>query len=196
MAEKFHPGNADKLDNPDRLVEMPPSRLIELLELTGGETVVDFGAGTGMYTLPVADALPEGEVVAVDEHDVLLDRLRDKLAARRPAGHVRIVLNEGGHVPLPDGAADRLFMINVLHHIYDDPATLSEVLRLVAPGGLVLTAEFARMERPVGPPNDHVLALNDLRDVLRGLGLRERVVYRPGEVGRYHNVIVAEKPAS
>jgi ubiquinone/menaquinone biosynthesis C-methylase UbiE len=196
MVEKFDPRNAWKLENPDRLVEMPPARLVELLELTGAETVVDFGAGTGMYALPIADALPQGELVAVDEQQVLLDRLREKLAARPPAGRVRIVVNQGGRVPLPDGAADRLFMINVLHHIHDDPAALADVARLIAPGGLLLTAEFARMERPVGPPNDHVLALDDLRAAVAGLGLRERAVYRPGEVGAYHNVIVAEKPPS
>ncbi len=196
MAEKFDPKNACKLENPDRLIEMPPARLVELLELSGAETVVDFGAGTGMYALPIADALPQGELVAVDEQPVLLERLREKVAAHPPAGHVRIVVNEGGRVPLPDGAADRLLMINVLHHIHDDPAALAEVLRLVAPGGLLLTAEFARMERPVGPPNDHVLALEDLREAVTRLGLRERSVYGPGEVGRYHNVIVAEKPPS
>ena len=61
-------------------------------------------------------------------------------------------------MPLPDGAGDRILMINVLHHIYDEPAALAEVARLLAPGGLLVAVEFARMDRPVGPPNDHVLA--------------------------------------
>ncbi len=193
MAEKFDPKNAEKLENPDRLVEMPPARLVELLELTGAETVVDFGAGTGMYSIPVAEALPDGELIAIDEQGVLLARLRDKLAAHPTAGRVRLVVTSEAHVPLPDGAADRLFMINVLHHINDDPAAMAEVVRLIAPGGLMLAAEFARMERPVGPPNDHVLALDELRATLESLGLRERGVYLPGDVGRYHNVVVAEK---
>lgn len=193
MAEKFDPRNVCKLENPDRLVEMPPARLIELLELTGAETVVDFGAGTGMYALPIAEALPNGVLVAVDEQAALLDLLRDKLATSRPAGRVELIVNDGGHVPLPDGAADRLFMINVLHHINDDPAAMAEVVRLIAPGGLLVSAEFARMERPVGPPNDHVLTLDEQRATLTALGLRERAVYAPGEVGRYHNVVVAEK---
>jgi ubiquinone/menaquinone biosynthesis C-methylase UbiE len=194
MAEKFDAKHAARLEDPDRLVEMPPARLIELLELTGAETVVDFGAGTGMYSLPIAEALPDGELIAVDEQDVLLDRLRDKLAAHPPAGRLRLVVTADGSVPLPDGVADRLIAINVIHHIDDDPAAMAEMLRLIAPGGLLVCAEFARMERPVGPPNDHVLALDDLRATLTGLGLRERAVYAPGKVGLYHNVVVAEKP--
>lgn len=194
MADKFDPQHASKLENPDRLVEMPPARLIELLELDGDETVIDFGAGTGMYSLPLADAVPRGELIAVDEQPALLDRLREKLGGRRTVGCIRIVANDGGDVPMPDHVADRILMINVVHHIHDDPAALGEVLRLLAPGGRLLIAEFARMERPIGPPNDHVLALEDLRVLLTDLGLRELVVRTPGSVALYHNVILAEKP--
>lgn len=194
MAEKFDPDNASKLENPDRLVELPPANLVKLLDVTGAETVVDFGAGTGMYSLPIADALPDGVLIAVDEQQVLLDRLRDKLAAHPSAGRVDIVTTQGGRAPLPDGIADRLLMINVLHHVYDEPEVLAEVVRLLAPGGLLVDAEFARMDRPVGPPNDHVLALADVRAVLTGLGLREVSVHLPGEIGRYHIAVVAQKP--
>lgn len=194
MAEKFDPGNASKLENPDRLVELPPANLVKLLDVTGAETVVDFGAGTGMYSLPIADALPDGLLIAVDEQQVLLDRLRDKLAAHPSAGRVDIVLTQGGRAPLPDGIADRLLMINVLHHVYDEPEVLAEVVRLLAPGGLLVDAEFARMDRPVGPPNDHVLALADVRAALTALGLREVSVHLPGEIGRYHIAVVAQKP--
>jgi ubiquinone/menaquinone biosynthesis C-methylase UbiE len=194
VAEKFDPKNASKLENPERLVELPPANLVKLLDLTGAETVVDFGAGTGMYALPIAEALPDGLLIAIDAQQVLLDRLAAKLAAHAPAGRVDIVLNLSGRTPLPDGVAERVLMINVLHHVYDEPDTLAEIARLLAPGGLLVDAEFARMDRPVGPPNDHVLPLADVRATLTGLGLREIAVYRPGEVGRYHIAVVAQKP--
>jgi len=196
VAEKFDPSHASKLENPERLVELPPAKLEQLLQLTGAETVIDFGAGTGMYSLPIAESLPHGTLFAVDEQQVLLDRLRQKLSERRPAGRVEPLLNVANHVPLADGAGDRIFMINVLHHIYDEPAALAEVPRLLAPGGLLVAVEFARMERPVGPPNDHVLAADELHAVIEGMGLNELAAYEPGEIGLYHVAIVAQKPAS
>jgi ubiquinone/menaquinone biosynthesis C-methylase UbiE len=196
VAEKFDPRNAHKLEDPERLEELPPARIVALLELTGAETVVDFGAGTGMYSLPIADALPSGELLAVEEQQPLADRLREKLTQRVGGGHVRVVQTQGGRAPLPDGAADALFMINVLHHIHDQPEALAEVVRLVRPGGRVAVLEFAQMERPVGPPNDHVLSEAEARAVVARLGLLELSVHQPGEVGRYHLAIVAQKPGA
>jgi len=58
VAEKFDPAKWEKLENPDRLTELPPGVVIEMLAVDGSETVVDFGAGTGMYTIPIAEATP------------------------------------------------------------------------------------------------------------------------------------------
>jgi hypothetical protein len=52
VAYRFDPRHADKLVNPRRIVEPAPVRLVEVLRLTGAETVVDLGAGTGMHSVP------------------------------------------------------------------------------------------------------------------------------------------------
>jgi len=194
VAEKFHPKHASKLEDPARLVELPPERLIELLRLSGVETVVDFGAGTGMYSLPVASALPDGRVLAVDEQSVFLDRLHERLAEYESAGRVETVLSAEGRVPLPDGIAERMLTVNVLHHVHDEPRTLDEIDRLLAPGGILVAVEWARMDRPVGPSGAHVLALDEFIALVERLGLRVLDVHEPGDVGLYHHVIVAQKP--
>jgi SAM-dependent methyltransferase len=87
-----------------------------------------------------------------------------------------------------------MVMVNVIHHISDDPAALAEVVRLLAPGGRLAVIDFAQMDRPVGPPNDHVLSLDEARGVIAGMGLRELSVHQPGEIGRYHIAILCERP--
>ena len=47
----------------------------------------------------------------------------------------------------------------------------------------------------MGPANDHVLPLDDVRALLTGAGLAELAVYAPGSVGLYRNAIVAQKPS-
>jgi ubiquinone/menaquinone biosynthesis C-methylase UbiE len=196
VAEKFDPAHWDKLENPQRLIELPPAVLIRLLDLKGAETLVDFGAGTGLYDLPLAEALPNGTLFAVEELPELLDRLNAKLAAADPrlAARIRPVLTEGGRVPLPDATADRIVAINTIHHVHDDRTALAEMVRLLRPGGLMVVAEFGHMDRTIGPPKEHVLPHDELRALLTGLGLAEISVHEPGTLLQHHIAVVAQKP--
>lgn len=195
MADKFDPAHAGKLENPERLAELPPANIVRLLALRGEETIVDYGAGTGLFTVPVAAALTGGRMLAVDEHPALLAYLEEKVAkAGLPEGRVVPVATADNAVPLPDGGADRVLMINVLHHIHDDHDAMAEVRRLLGPGGRLVVIDFAQMDRPVGPPNDHILSLEQVRAAVDELGLRELSVHLPGDVGRYQIAVVAEMP--
>src|ERR1700753_3513585 len=61
-------------------------RLLDTLPLTGDETVLDVGAGTGRDTAALLGRLPRAQVVAVDgsapRRPRLRERLRDELADR------------------------------------------------------------------------------------------------------------------
>lgn len=150
--QRFDPQRADRLDDPSRFAYLPPERVIELLEAPADSKVVDFGAGTGAYAIPLAQARRDVTVVALDEQPEMLDRLRAKPEAStlpnlRPA--------------LPQDMADfrgraaRVLAINVLHELGDD--ALVALRDLLAPGGFVLFIDWnAEVDRPVGPPRDHV----------------------------------------
>src|SRR3954468_11071945 len=58
---------ADWLERPERLKEERTGRLVKVLPLTPGMTVVDLGAGSGYHTFPIAERVgPKGKVLAVD----------------------------------------------------------------------------------------------------------------------------------
>jgi hypothetical protein len=63
------------------------------------------------------------------------------------------------------------------------------------PDALLLSIEFARMDRPVGPPNDHVLPFDEVRALIAGMGLTELATFEPGEMGLYHVAVLAQRPA-
>ena len=58
MADAFNPQHGKRLEDPARLEALPQAAVVDLLRLSGAETVVDYGAGTGIYTVAVAAALP------------------------------------------------------------------------------------------------------------------------------------------
>lgn len=197
MAERFDPGHWQKLENPERFEELPPDVVLQLLDLRGDETVVDFGAGTGLYSLPLAQALPHGRLVAVDSSPELLQHLTEKLAQpAHSALRERVtILPYRDSVALATGAADRVLTLNVMHHVYDQPKTLAEIVRLLRPGGRLVVLEFGRIERPVGPPPERVLAHDELRALVASMGLHEMAYFEPGELVPYHVVVVGERPS-
>ena len=147
MGHRFDPANFAKLEDPDRLGWQPPDVVVGLLGLTGGETVVDYGAGTGVYTLAIAAALPRGRVVAVDLSRDLLDILREQADAGL-AARVEIVHDEATIVPLPDGAADAVLAVNVWHELYDETPALTEIEAPARPRRPPAIIDWARVRAP------------------------------------------------
>ncbi len=195
MGHKFDPRNVARLDDPARLDYQPPGRVLGLLELSGDETVIDYGAGVGYTTLPLAAALPRGHVVAVDGSAELLEELRRRLPEGTGDGssteRVELVHTTDNRVPLPDGAADAIVAVNVWHEIYDEQGALDELRRLLAPGGDLAIVDWAPVERPIGPPAAYVLTLEQALTVTDAMGLIADAVHPAGTLFAYHYAIVA-----
>jgi len=192
MADAFDLEHAGRLEDPARLEALPQSAVVSFLRLRGDETVVDYGAGTGVYTVAVAEALPRGRVIAVEALSRLADMLRVKITPEL-TDRLEVVETDANEVPAPDAVADRVVMVDVLHHLYDQPEALAQVVRLLRPGGLFVVVDWGDRERPVGPPLDHVLGLAAVRDVVAGMGLEEIEAHEPGTRLPYHLAVVAAK---
>jgi arsenite methyltransferase len=192
MADAFDPQHAGRLEDPARLQALPRATVVSLLRLAGAETVVDYGAGTGTYTLAVAEAVPHGRVIAVEALPRLAETLRGKITPQL-AERLEIVESDANAVPAADAVADRVLLVDVLHHMYDQPGALAEVVRLLRPGGLFVVVDWGDRERPLGPPLDHVLGLAAVRGIVAEMGLEELEAHEPGTELPYHLVMVAAK---
>jgi len=193
MADAFNPEHGKRLEDPARLEALPKAAVVDLLRLSGAETVVDYGAGTGIYTVAVAAAVPDGKVFAVEALPQLAELLRQKITPEL-ADRLCLCQSDDNVVPLDDSEADRVVMVDVLHHLYDQPEALEEVLRVLRPGGLFVVLDWGDKERPVGPPPGHVLGLEAVRGIIAGMGLEVVEAHEPGELLPYHVVVVAAKP--
>lgn len=152
---KFDPARAHKLDAPERDAFLPDAPLVALLDLQGEETVVDYGAGTGRLAIAVRTALGAGgRVIAVDESEEMVALLRERVEAA--GARVETAPIASNRVPEPDGGADRVIAVNLLHEVRGERA-LEEMRRLLGPGGLLLVADWERgrdPERALGPPDE------------------------------------------
>ncbi len=114
-------------------------RVLRLMELSPGHTVVDIGCGPGTDLGAMAAAVaPGGTVVGVDRDPMMVEVARSRLAGT--AG-VRVRHGDAHALPLADGIADRARTDRVLQHVDDPARALAEVRRMLRPGGRALLAE-------------------------------------------------------
>lgn len=166
--QRFNPERAARLDDPARFAYLPVADVIALLDAPKGATLVDFGTGTGTYAIEIARARPDLRVVALDEQPQMLDLVRAKLK-KEPLPNVEPAASDA--VPSLRGRAQRVLAINVLHELGD--AALGETRELLGDDGKVLFVDWnADVDRPIGPPKDHVYSPAEAHARLETAGFR------------------------
>ncbi|HEY0228480.1 MAG TPA: methyltransferase domain-containing protein [Mycobacterium sp.] len=133
----------DRSADPDRLVSFldrmaiiraqTKATLIELLEISAGERILDVGCGAGHDLVAIAEA--GGHPIGVDPSRRMLE-----ISARRcPAAW--LVQGDGTSLPIADATLDGCRIERVLVHLSDPTQALAEVGRVLRPGARVALFE-------------------------------------------------------
>lgn len=117
--------------------------------------VIEVGAGNGLNFAHYPDTVTE--VIAVEPEPYL--RARAILAAKNAAIKVAVVDGDAEHLPCEDASIDAAVTSLVLCSVANPSAALSEILRVLRPGGelrfyehvLASDARLARVQRLVDP---------------------------------------------
>lgn len=156
------------LERPDRAAWQKPDTVVEALRLTGSETVVDLGAGSGYFSFRFARALPSGKVVAVDVEPEMVRHIHHK-AMTEGVANVEVVLGkpDDPHVP---SDADLVFICDVLHHVTDRSGWLGRIFAKMNDGARIVLIEFKEGDLPQGPPAKVKLSRAELEALVQGAG--------------------------
>jgi ubiquinone/menaquinone biosynthesis C-methylase UbiE len=105
----------------------------------GGLMVLDFGCGSGTYTIPAARVVgATGRVYALDINPRALDRVERKAERAGLRNIVRIDASREDGIGLDDGAVEFMLLIDVLQKIDNKEALFQEAHRILRPGGVLL----------------------------------------------------------
>jgi SAM-dependent methyltransferase len=151
----FHTGRglARRLGYEDDAVDALPDRAVEsfagvanpfaLRRLAPGERVVDIGSGAGFDSfLAAAQVGPTGRVVGVDMTPEMLEK-STATGAELGLDHVEFCAGLAESVPVDDSWADVVISNGVINLCADKHAVLSEIRRVLRPGGWLQFADIA-----------------------------------------------------
>jgi SAM-dependent methyltransferase len=184
--------------------------LLARLGLTGGESVLEIGCGTGALTAPLAEAVgAQGRVVAVDISEPMLGAARRRIA-EHGLGNVTLLSGDAQVFPLEQGMFDLATSRMGVMFFADPTAAFRNIGGALKPGGRLIFACWAPLAEnrhwlisyaialrhlgPPKPPPAHTpgpLAFHDpdyIRRILTGAGFADIVVERA------HPTIIAGSP--
>jgi SAM-dependent methyltransferase len=154
----FHTGRtlAARLGYDPVVVDALPDRAVEsfagvgnpfsLRPLRSGDQVVDVGSGGGFDTFVAADQVGRtGRVIGVDMTPEMLDRAQATACALRLA-HVEFRQGLAEALPVADAWADVVISNGVINLCADKAAVLTEIMRVLRPGGALQFADIANGE--------------------------------------------------
>lgn len=152
------------LNSPFRKWFDPPSRILDRLAVKAEDVVVDFGCGSGYYTVPLAKMAKR--VIAIDSQNEMLEKA-SRYAAKNGV-KVEFYQSDGKSVPVSDSVADLIFLRRVFHELDDKQAVLKELTRLLKRKGRLVIMEKTKGLTPVGPPR---VAVSEIADAIKNAGL-------------------------
>ncbi len=125
--------------------------ILSFSQISNQDRVADIGCGPGYFTVPLAKALVEGKLYALDIDDEMLDACRQRVALAR-MGNVEILKCDEFDFPLETGSLDGICMAFVIQQSPDKPRFLKAVRQLLRPRGWGTILEWYRKETETGPP--------------------------------------------
>jgi len=188
MGNVFPPEKLNRLNNTQRLRDIPPDIIWNRLRPGQPKTMIDIGAGTGLFAIPFAAKMKGGKLYACDISEAMVDWIKENVCPGHP--DITALKMDDCSVPLEDGLADLVFMIN-LHHELDRPeAMIKEAFRLLKNGGKVFVVDWKKTDMPEGPSLGIRTTPDEVAGQMLGAGFVKPEIYQDL---LKHFLVIAEK---
>lgn len=158
------------LERPEREREERTDLLIASLPIDEDDVVADIGAGTGYFSFPIGERLPEGRVLAVDIQQEMLDIIEARKADGAPS-NVETVLGTEVDPMLPESGVDLILIVDAYHE-FSYPHEMGRAMaKALKPGGELVLIEYRGEDRSVPIKRLHKMTEAQAKREMAAVGL-------------------------
>jgi ubiquinone/menaquinone biosynthesis C-methylase UbiE len=137
MSSKFHAKSAAAYEQlMGRWSRMLARPFLNFAGVEAGDRVLDVGCGTGSLTFTIPQLADVAHISAIDYSEVYVEAARQRNTERR----ISIERADACALPFPDASFDRALALLVLHFVPETERAVTEMSRVVRPGGVVAAA--------------------------------------------------------
>lgn len=112
-------------------------QLLEAFGIRKGQTVIDYGCGTGSYLRKASELVGEGgRVFALDIHELAVKAVKKRID-KEGLDNVTVLFAENGRCPLEDGTADLIYALDMFHMVGHPTSFLMELKRVSKTNGVL-----------------------------------------------------------
>jgi ubiquinone/menaquinone biosynthesis C-methylase UbiE len=133
-------GKVSYLESPERRKEFSPEQLLNVIPLKETDSILDFGAGTGYFSIPAAKRIM-GNVYALDIDATMLEIIKEK-ALKEQLTNIVPVQGSMEALSLPDGTIDMIIASLVLHEIQPLAPLLQQMRNVLKKEGYLICLEL------------------------------------------------------
>jgi len=186
--KKFDPKKLQKLNNPQRLKDIPPNYVWDKLNIDNADVIVEIGSGTAFFSIAFLQQYEPSKFYSCDVSEVMINWVKENVVPKFP--NIIPVKTEEYFIPLDDQIADLVFMIN-LHHELDNPTqTVEEAYRILKPGGNIFIVDWKKKKMDEGPPIQIRCLPEQIKEQLVNSGFKHVNIF--SELQK-HYLLVGEK---
>ncbi len=143
------------LENPWRKHYRDPSQTVAACEIKPSDTVLEIGAGSGLFTAALAASCAKLIVSDIEER-----YLKDSSAKVQDRANLEFLVADACALPLPDASVNVVVMISVLPEISTPTLALREAARVLKPGGHIVISQELFEPEYVTPATTDTWAAN------------------------------------
>src|SRR6266851_7217305 len=115
--------------------------LVSHLSVHKPRSVLDVATGTGGVAIALA-AATEARITGVDISDAMLERGRERVTTADLSDRIQLQPARAEALPFPSESFDAVSFTYLLRYVADPAATVSELARVIRPGGHMASLDF------------------------------------------------------